>query len=229
MDLQKSGLAKKIAKIFGLVLLILLFAAVATVAYFYYNKYQKVLKNPEIITTQEVDWLVTNVGKLMDLPQGETPSVATVLDKEKLKDQAFFKNAENGDKILIYTNAKKAILYRPSTEKIIEIMPIVIDNSQNASSGATTQNIKVAIYNGSATAGLTSDTETKIKSQITNATVTVKDNAKKSDYKSTIVVDLAGDKSEQAKAIATAVGGEVGSLPAGEAKPDADILVIAAK
>ena len=211
--------------VIGFVLVLLFLAAIGG-GYYYYNNYQKLLKNPDIVTKQEVTWLQDKVGKLMQLPSDETPSTATVLDKDKLKGQAFFAHAENGDKILIYTNAKKAILYRPSTNKIIEVMPIALDNQQNA--GATTQNIKVALYNGTNTDGLTNTAEINIKNKIANVDITAKEKAKKSDYKSTIVVDLSG-KPDQAKAIADAVGGTVGTIPAGETKPDADILVVVAK
>jgi len=71
--------------------------------------------------------LVETVGKLIRLPQGETPSLATVLDKTQLQSQEFFRNAENGDKILVYKNAKKAILYRPSENKIIEVGPVKME------------------------------------------------------------------------------------------------------
>jgi hypothetical protein len=69
----------------------------------------------------EVDALVAEVGKVMSLPSDEKPTVASVTDIEKVKDQPFFKNAQNGDKVLVYTNAKKAILYRPSDKRIIEV------------------------------------------------------------------------------------------------------------
>jgi cytoskeletal protein RodZ len=69
----------------------------------------------------EVDALVGRVSRLMALPTDETPTVATVTDAEKVKDQPFFANAENGDKVLIYQKAGKAILYRESENKIIEV------------------------------------------------------------------------------------------------------------
>jgi hypothetical protein len=64
--------------------------------------------------------LINKVGKLVDLPSGETPTIATVNDAAKLKSQTFFANAKDGDKVIIYSKAGKAVLYRPSTNKIIE-------------------------------------------------------------------------------------------------------------
>lgn len=65
--------------------------------------------------------LVAEVGALIRLPPDEAPTVATVSDPEKLREQAFFKNASEGDKVLIYTRSKKAILYSPSEKRIVEV------------------------------------------------------------------------------------------------------------
>ena len=78
-------------------------------------------------TQEDVQKLVAEVGKLIQLPTDETPTVATITDIEKVKEQAFFKNAQNGDKVLIYTNAKKAILYRPSEKKVVEVGAVNIN------------------------------------------------------------------------------------------------------
>lgn len=197
---------------------------------YFYWQYQRVVKNPELIAKQETAWVLERVNKLIDLPQDETPTVATVLDKEKLKDQDFFKKAVNGDKLIIYMNAKKAVLYRPNINKIIEVAPVYTDDTKKAEeSGAITANIRVVLLNGTTTPGLTNPAETKIKDAIPNVEITQKENAQKNDYTQTIVVDLKGTMGDQAKKIAEALGGEVGSLPEGENKPDADILVIVAK
>lgn len=68
--------------------------------------------------------LSKKVGRLMVLPEGETPTIATVSDPEALSDQEFFVDAKVGDKVLIYSNAKKAILFDPKANKIINIAPL---------------------------------------------------------------------------------------------------------
>ncbi len=70
--------------------------------------------------------LIEEVSKLISLPQDEEPTIATVSDPKLLKDQAFFANAKVGDKVLIYTKAKKAILYDPVNKKIMEVAPLNI-------------------------------------------------------------------------------------------------------
>ncbi len=93
----------------------------------FYNKYKAVTKNPNLEAQRETESLVAAVGKLMELPNDETPSIATISDKEKLNNQPFFKTGENGDKLFTYTKAMKAILYRPQTNKIINVAPIAVN------------------------------------------------------------------------------------------------------
>jgi hypothetical protein len=119
----------------GVVVVLILLAGLAGFYIDKYNKSQKEVKrlsNPTAVAQQEQQQLVAKVSTLTVLPAGETPTVATVTDITKLKDQPFFANAQNGDKVLIYTKAKKAYLYRPSTGKIINIAPV------NIGSGNTT-------------------------------------------------------------------------------------------
>jgi len=71
----------------------------------------------------EVGQLTRKLTPYFQLPT-EKPSVATITDKNKLSSQSFFSQAENGDKLLIYTNAHEIVLYRPSIGKVIDIAPI---------------------------------------------------------------------------------------------------------
>lgn len=68
--------------------------------------------------------LVTKVGRLIALPEGEDPTVATVTDPARLAGQPFFAKAKTGDKVLVYTVAKKAYLYDPAADKLLEVAPL---------------------------------------------------------------------------------------------------------
>lgn len=73
---------------------------------------------------KEAKALAEKVGRLMTLPKDEVPTVSTVSDPSKLASQSFFAKAEIGDKVLIYTQAKIAVLYDPSTDTIINVAPV---------------------------------------------------------------------------------------------------------
>lgn len=66
----------------------------------------------------------------IDLPKDEVPELATVVDAAKLKDQDFFRDAKNGDKILMYRNTGKAFLYRPSTDEVLVQAPLKYQQQQ---------------------------------------------------------------------------------------------------
>lgn len=83
-----------------------------------------VRQNPGKAAREETMSLLQRVGKLIVLPEGEEPTVATVNDPERLKVQPFFAKAKQGDKVLIYTNTKKAILYDPVGNIIVEVAPV---------------------------------------------------------------------------------------------------------
>jgi hypothetical protein len=76
--------------------------------------------------------LVRQVSKLIVLPNDERPTVATVSDSGKLPRQIFFQHARNGDKVLIYTKAKTAILYDPKQNLILAVSPLNIKTAADS-------------------------------------------------------------------------------------------------
>lgn len=115
----------------SLAIVLAVFAVIfAGSTYYFYNQLLTVKKDPQVLAQDEAAKLTALVGKLMVLPDKEIPTVATVTDPELLKTQEFFANATKGDKVLIYTNAKKAILYNMQTNKIINVAPVVIGASE---------------------------------------------------------------------------------------------------
>jgi hypothetical protein len=87
--------------------------------------------DPNLAIERETAALTQRIGKFMELPAGEQPTLVTVTDRAKLKDQIFFEHAQNGDKLLVYPKAKKAILYRPTTGKIIEVTNLTSGSNSN--------------------------------------------------------------------------------------------------
>lgn len=233
---EKTSLSGKLIYI----VLVVVVAVAAGVSWYFYSEYQKaqaLLKNPSSALAQNDKEVIDKVSKLIELPH-EQPTLAEVSDKGKLSSQPFFSKAENGDKVLIFTNAKKAVLFRPSTNKIIEVGPVSIPSpgaegttsdvaGAQATPGASVtpstaalQTVTVVLYNGTSTVGLTNKVEKQLSDEKAPAEVILKDNAAVKTHTQTIVTDLSGKAKAQAEAIAKIVGGKVGGLPTGEAKPD---------
>jgi len=185
------------------------------------------LTSGTVNTQAEVESLVSEVGKLMELP-GEQPTVATVTDVEKLKSQPFFAKSQNGDKVLIFTEAKRAILYRPSSRLIIDVAPVTLGSEGTASAQTTqqSQTSSVLLRNGTQVVGLTKTYESVLKQKTPTLTVVDRENAKRSDWEKSILVDVSGRQSEQTANLAQVLGISVGLMPADETTPSADFLII---
>ena len=119
------------------IILIVAFVITAGAATFFYTELARLRKNPQEIAQAETRALVEKVSKLIILPEDETPTVATITDPEKLKDQKFFAGSRKGDKVLIYTNARKAILYSPEENKLVDVAPLNIGAGAGAAAAPT--------------------------------------------------------------------------------------------
>lgn len=78
---------------------------------------------PELTTFEEVK---SRVERHLVLPTDEQPALVTVTDPTKVQTE-FLKNSKVGDKVLIYQKNRRAIIYRPSIDRIIDIGPVIID------------------------------------------------------------------------------------------------------
>lgn len=114
-------------KLLIFILIILLVATFGVAGYFY----KKANSDPSKEAAKELDATIKAVSRHMILPENEKPTLATVSDPEKLKDQAFFQKAKKGDRVLVFPASKKAILYSPSSDRIIEVAPVNITGTGN--------------------------------------------------------------------------------------------------
>lgn len=230
----KVEFSKKHAIIAFIALLFLIVAAVPGI-YFYiqYKNAQEKLLNPSKQAESEIQALISRVEKHVLLPSSEIPTLATVSDVSKLQKNKFFANAQNGDKVLIYSKAKKAVLYRPSTDRVVEISVLELAEQTPATptpgvfKKQENKVYKVAILNGSTTAGLGGKIQEAIESKIDNITVGDVVNASQKTYLKTIVVDMRGNATDEAMLIAKTIGGTVTNTPYSEKPPkDADIVIV---
>jgi hypothetical protein len=114
-----------------------------------WSQYQ-LSQNPAVIYAKKLKSITDIVGQQITLPKGEQPVVATVSDVTKLPKEAFFQNAQDGDKILMYKKHKEAILYRPTTGQVITEAVLDFQNAtptpaQQAVAGASTSASAVII------------------------------------------------------------------------------------
>jgi hypothetical protein len=102
--------------------------------FIYIQKYgvpsDKIINNiAEAEENKRIEEIVKKVNKLMLLPEGETPVLATINDADTLsKEQAFYLGSENGDVVLIYKQALKAIIYSPAKNVIINVGPVTVED-----------------------------------------------------------------------------------------------------
>lgn len=110
----------------------------------------KTINNPQKAKSVALS-LKEQVGKLYVLPP-EDPVVATVTDTRVLPENDFYKKAEDGDKILIFSIAQKIFLYRPSINKVVDVgsleapKEIPVQNSIETSQRNSTSSPKI-IFN----------------------------------------------------------------------------------
>lgn len=120
-SINSSGIVSRLPMI---VAVVLLFVAVGAAGFFFIQYQNEKTRAAQLLgastqSPEEIKKLLEKVGKLIELPQGESPTVASVTDPKTLASQAFFEKAQAGDQVLIFDKSRVAVLYRPSTGKII--------------------------------------------------------------------------------------------------------------
>lgn len=112
---------EKTIAVSGVMILLLFFSVFSTYKYVQVeNRLNQLGANTIMSGKSSADKIINEAGAVAKLPDGETPTVALIKNVSQLKGQPFFVGAENGDYLMVYTHAKKALLYRPSINKIIE-------------------------------------------------------------------------------------------------------------
>ncbi len=81
--------------------------------------------HPELSQSERASQILSKVSRLIQLPQGEPPTMATINNAAQAKvNQPFLASAEDGDVLIVYQRAEEALLYRPSTDKLVAVGPV---------------------------------------------------------------------------------------------------------
>lgn len=111
----------------NLAVLILVFVLGGLTIYFFLDSRNA---QTEVLSDTEIQAIKDKLSKNIIVEGIETYDVGLIKDIEALKQSnpVFFKNAENGDALIVSTT--QAIIFRPSNELIINVGPVTDDRSK---------------------------------------------------------------------------------------------------
>lgn len=201
--------------------LIIVLIGITAWSLFGYNQAKQeliLLTSPEAqqeMNEQKANEVIAKVGQLMILSTEEKPTVATIQDAVALaKDQPFFRDANNGDKVLLYRD--KAIIYNPTEDMIVNVGPVFAQNS-------ATDTIALDIRNGTNVSGEAGKLANELDANNNYRVVSV-GNANNSEYEETIVINM-GEK--DIDALVEELDAQIAeSMPEGEPATSADVVII---
>lgn len=124
-----------------------LIGATAGSTIFFYQKYNQAQKEIELLKTEqgqakiieeETATLIAAVSKLILLPENESPVVATIVNSAKLAEtQPFYKGSQDGDKLLIFPESEKALIYSPARNILVSVGPAFVEKETSNSDQTT--------------------------------------------------------------------------------------------
>jgi hypothetical protein len=113
---------------------LVVFVIVAMAAIFFAGQFFATQSNSKTADDATRQRILGKVENLYMLPEG-TPTVALVQNKDQLSGQTFYDKVENGDYLVIYDQAKLALVYREAVNKLVNVAPIALgDPLQNKDS-----------------------------------------------------------------------------------------------
>ncbi len=110
------------------ILALLIIIVIAVLGYAIFNKFNPSIKTPEgQLSDKEINSLVKKVSKLINVPE-EIPVIATIIKADQLiAEQKFYVGSKDGDYLMVFPTAQKAIIYREKEDRLINVGPIIVD------------------------------------------------------------------------------------------------------
>jgi len=93
---------------------------------------EEVRKSTQESGQEAAQRVLERVRALIDIPTEPQPTVATIVDIERLREaNEFYNQAENGDHLII--TEKRAILYDPDRNIVIDVVPVRVNPNASPS------------------------------------------------------------------------------------------------
>lgn len=202
---------------------LLLIVGTMVMTFLYYRTRQQLLllstpQGQQRLSEQEMAVVLEQLGKLTLLPD-EEPVMATIIDAGYLATQsAFYEQSENGDKLVVFPTAKKAIIYSPARNIIVNSGPVIDDQVSSA--------LRIELRNGTVDDDILNEIKDGLEAN--GATVTAMSPAANRNYAQTRIIGTSDNVTDETlAALATYLNGEVVvTLPVSEKESAADVLVI---
>lgn len=122
------------------ILTLLIIVIVALLGFAIFKKFSPAAKTAEgQLSEKQIKTLVTKVSKLINVP-AETPVIATIIKADQLiAEQKFYAGSKDGDYLMVFPTAQKAIIYRESENKLINVGPIIVDQKATSTKSVTVE------------------------------------------------------------------------------------------
>ena len=179
----------------------------------------------EELQKKQTEELLEKMKKHIVLPDDEEPIIATVTDAEALKKESdFYALAKNDDVVVIYVRAKKAFLFDPFANRVLNVGPVVTDD--NTEDNIVNENaVSVEVRNGTETVGRGEEVAQQVSNLDENFEVLPATNAD-GKYLKTVIVNNGTDAELIAKVEAALGSSAIDTVPEGERNSSAKILVL---
>ena len=95
---------------------------------------EEIKESTERSGQQVADDVLSKLREHIELPEDPQPTVATIIDVDRLRETSdFYNSAENGDHLIL--TETRAILFDANSNKIIDVVPVVLDPDAAPSEG----------------------------------------------------------------------------------------------
>lgn len=236
----KSKSARRVAaflKSQSKLLIIIILVSLASWLFYNYREVKKEvvrLSTPEgqqALLDQQTEDTIERIKKHMVLPEDEGPTVVTITDIDLLAEQQpFFGGAQNGDKVLVYVGARKAIIYSPERDIVVNVGTIVAGNEDVVVDEPENEfwMLDIEIRNGTDAPSLAQTISSQLTTTNENFNIVNVSDSENKEISQTVIVDMGKTNN---KDLISSVGNILGVtttnlIPEGEEDSDAEVLII---